>query len=109
VLPQIGRSHAFQALEEFDKIGYFVKAQIKEVLVDGDRIIMRSEGSGTPVGPLIGNPDSGKSFKLMAIEIHIFKNGKAFAQTTSKTGRRQCSSSAQSKTGGAVRSSPFAV
>jgi predicted ester cyclase len=35
---------------------------IKEVLVDGDRIIVRSEASGTPAGDFFGVPHSGRSF-----------------------------------------------
>lgn len=50
--------------------------RIKDVLVDGDRIIVRSEASGTPVGPFFGVPASGKSFKIMTIDIHTVKNGK---------------------------------
>jgi predicted ester cyclase len=60
----------------FGKLIPDLKWDIKEVLVDGDRIVVRSEGSGTPVGPLFGIPASGKSFKVMAIDIHTFKNGK---------------------------------
>jgi predicted ester cyclase len=49
---------------------------IKEVLVAGDRIIVRSEASGTPAGELFGVPHSGRSFKVMAIDIHTVKDGK---------------------------------
>jgi len=49
---------------------------IKEVLVAGDRIIVRSEASGTPAGEFFGVPHSGRSFKVMAIDIHTVKDGK---------------------------------
>ncbi len=52
---------------------------IKEVFVDGNRVIVRSEASGTPVGPLFGVPPSGKSFKIMTIDIHTVQNGKLVA------------------------------
>ena len=52
---------------------------IKDVLVDGDRIVVRSEASGTPVGPLFGVVPSGKTFKIMTIDIHTIKDGKAVA------------------------------
>ena len=38
---------------------------------------VRSEASGTPAGALFGVQPRGKSFKVMAIDIHSFKGGKA--------------------------------
>lgn len=61
----------------FGKLRPDLKWDIKEVLVDGNRIIVRSEASGTPQGPFIGVPASGKSFKVMAIDIHAIEDGKA--------------------------------
>jgi len=52
---------------------------IKEVFVDGNRVIVRSEASGTPVGPLFGVPPSGKNFRIMTIDIHTVQNGKLIA------------------------------
>ena len=49
---------------------------IKEVLLSGDRIIVRSEASGTPAGDFFGVPHSGRSFKIMTIDIHTVKDGK---------------------------------
>ncbi len=46
-------------------------------MVHGDRIIVRSEASGTPAGPFFGVPPTGKSFKIMTIDIHTIKDGKA--------------------------------
>lgn len=43
-----------------------LKWEIKEVLVAGDRIIIRGEGSGTPSGTFLGIPASGKNFKIMS-------------------------------------------
>lgn len=54
-----------------------LKWDIKDVLVDGNRIIVRSEASGTPVGPFFGVPPTGKSFKIMTIDIHTIQDGKA--------------------------------
>jgi steroid delta-isomerase-like uncharacterized protein len=53
-----------------------LKWEIKEVLVAGDRIIIRGEGSGTPSGTFLGIPASGKSFKIMAIDVHTIEDGK---------------------------------
>ena len=40
-----------------------MKFDIKEVLVAGDRVIVRGEVTGTPAGDLFGVPHSGKSFQ----------------------------------------------
>jgi len=53
-----------------------LKWEIKEVLVAGDRIVIRGEGSGTPSATFLGIPASGKSFKVMAIDVHTIENGK---------------------------------
>ena len=61
----------------FGKLIPDLKWDIKEMLVSGDKIIVRSEASGTPVGPMFGVPASGKTFKVMAIDIHTIRDGKA--------------------------------
>lgn len=52
---------------------------IKEILVDGQRIIVRSEASGTPQGPFFGVAPGGKSFQIMTIDIHTVRDGKLVA------------------------------
>ena len=49
---------------------------IKDVLVDGNRIIVRSEAGGTPAGPFMGVPQGGKSFRIMTIDIHTVDGGR---------------------------------
>jgi ketosteroid isomerase-like protein len=49
---------------------------IKEVLVAGDRVIVRGDVTGTPAGDLFGVPHTGKSFRIMAIDIQTVKDGK---------------------------------
>jgi predicted ester cyclase len=53
-----------------------LKWEIKEVVVSGNRAIVRGEATGTPVGNLMGTPTNGKSFKLMSIDIHTLDGGK---------------------------------
>ena len=53
-----------------------MKFDIKEVLVAGDRAIVRGEVTGTPAGELFGVPHSGKSFRIMAIDIQTIRDGK---------------------------------
>jgi predicted ester cyclase len=49
---------------------------IKEVLVAGDRIVVRGEVAGMPSGDLFGVPHSGKSFRIMAVDIQTVRDGK---------------------------------
>jgi predicted ester cyclase len=53
-----------------------MKFEIKEVLVAGDRVIVRGEVTGTPAGDLFGVPHAGKSFRIMAIDIQTIQDGK---------------------------------
>lgn len=71
-----GRGEFIAQVVGFGKLIPDLAWNIKEVLVDGDRIVVRSEASGTPVGELFGVPPGGKSFKIMTIDIHTVKDGK---------------------------------
>ena len=42
----------------------------------GDRVIVRGEVTGTPAGELFGVAYSGKSFRMMAIDIQTIRDGK---------------------------------
>jgi predicted ester cyclase len=72
-----GRDGFLAQVGGFGKLIPDLKWDIKDVMVDGNRIIVRSEASGTPVAPFFGVPPSGKSFKIMTIDIHTIKDGKA--------------------------------
>jgi len=53
-----------------------MKFDIKEILLAGDRVIVRGEVTGTLAGELFGVPHSGKSFRIMAIDIQTIRDGK---------------------------------
>lgn len=53
-----------------------LKWEIREVLVSGDRAIVRGEATGTPAGPFMGVPHGGRSFRIMSIDIHTLRDGK---------------------------------
>jgi len=53
-----------------------LKWEIKEALVSGNRVTVRGEATGTPAGEFMGVPHSGKSFKLMSIDVHTIEGGK---------------------------------
>lgn len=50
--------------------------EIKDVLFVGDRVVVRGEATGTPVLPFLGVSPTGKSFKIMSIDIQKIANGK---------------------------------
>ncbi len=53
-----------------------LKWEIKELLVSGDRVVVRGEASGTPAGAFMGVPHGGKSFRIMSIDVHTIRDGK---------------------------------
>src|ERR1700704_1437968 len=50
--------------------------QIKDVLVSGNQVTVRGEATGTPAGEFMGAPHTGKSFKVMSIDVHTLEGGK---------------------------------
>jgi len=75
-----GRDQSMKVVGNFAKSIPDMKFEIKEVLVAGNRVIVRGEVSGTPSGELFGVPHTGRSFRIMAIDIQTISNGK-IAQT----------------------------
>jgi predicted ester cyclase len=71
-----GRDQSMKVVGNFAKSIPDMKFEIKEVLVAGNRVIVRGEVSGTPSGELFGVPHSGRSFRIMAIDIQTISNGK---------------------------------
>ena len=75
-----GREQSIKTVSGFAKSIPDMKFDVKEVLVSGNRVIVRGEVSGTPSGDLFGVPHTGKSFKILTIDIQTIKDGK-IAQT----------------------------
>ena len=71
-----GRDASIKVVGGFAKSVPDMTFEIKEVLVVGDRVIVRGEVTGTPAGDLFGVPHSGKSFRIMAIDIQTIRDGK---------------------------------
>ena len=71
-----GRDASIKVVGGFAKSIPDMKFDVKEVLVAGDRVIVRGEVTGTPAGDLFGVPHSGKSFRIMAIDIQTIRDGK---------------------------------
>ncbi len=70
------RDKVAPAIAGFSKAIPDLKWDVKEILVSGDRVIVRGEASGTPAGLFMGVAHGGKSFKVMSIDIHTIKDGK---------------------------------
>ena len=49
---------------------------IHDVIVNDDFIIIRGEGSGTPIADFLGVTPTGKTFSVMSIDIHEVVDGK---------------------------------
>jgi len=71
-----GRDTSIKVVGNFANSIPDMKFEIKEVLVAGDRVIVRGEVTGTPAGDLFGVSHTGKSFRMMAIDIQTIKDGK---------------------------------
>jgi len=71
-----GRETSIKIVSNFANTIPDLKFDIKEVLAAGDRVVVRGEVTGTPAGELFGVPHTGKSFRIMAIDIQTIKDGK---------------------------------
>jgi ketosteroid isomerase-like protein len=71
-----GRDTSIKVVGNFTNSIPDMRFEIKEVLVAGNRVIVRGEVTGTPAGELFGVPHTGKSFKIMAIDIQTIRDGK---------------------------------
>lgn len=71
-----GRDQSVKVVGNFSKIIPDLKFDIKEVLVSGDRVIVRGDVTGTPSGDLFGTPHTGRSFRILAIDIQTIRDGK---------------------------------
>ena len=71
-----GREQSMKVVGNFAKSIPDMKFDIKEVLVSGNRVVVRGEVSGTPSGDLFGVPYAGKSFRILAIDIQTIRDGK---------------------------------
>lgn len=70
------KEELIKQVQAFWKLIPNLKWEIQEMLQDGNRVIVRSIGTGSPKGNFMGLPTDGtKSFKIMTIDIHTVKNG----------------------------------
>ena len=60
-----GRDTSIKVVSNFSNSIPDMKFDIKEVLVAGDRLVVRGEVTGTPAGELFGVPHTGNSFRIL--------------------------------------------
>ena len=68
-----------QLVEIFKGIGASVPDlawSVKEIIVSGDRVIVRGQATGTPTGELWGARPTGKSFTTMAVDVFTVRGDK---------------------------------
>ncbi len=71
-----GRETSIKVVSNFATTIPDMTFEIREVLVAGDRVVVRGEVTGTPSGDLFGVPHSGKSFRIMAVDIQTIRDGR---------------------------------
>lgn len=70
-----GREEFIQQVTGFGRLIPDLAWEIKDVIADGDKIVVRSEASGTPAADFMGVPPTGKRFAVMTIDIHTVADG----------------------------------
>lgn len=53
-----------------------LKVTNEDILREGDKVVVRSEMTGTQRGPFVGLPPKNRTLKIMTIDIHEFRDGK---------------------------------
>jgi predicted ester cyclase len=53
-----------------------LKWEIKELVVSGSQVTVRGEATGTPTGEFFGAAHTGRSFRIMSIDVHTIEGGK---------------------------------
>jgi predicted ester cyclase len=49
---------------------------IQDIIVSNNTVVVRGEATGTPVSSFMGLPVTGRSFRIMSVDIHVIENGK---------------------------------
>jgi ketosteroid isomerase-like protein len=71
-----GREISIKVVSNFANTIPDMTFDIKEVLVAGDRVVVRGEVAGTPASELFGVPHTGRSFRIMAVDIQTVRDGR---------------------------------
>ena len=79
-IPAAPSSHRVQRCETHSRRAHDKlprsESQIREILQDGSKVIVRSENSGTHQAAFMDFPAKNRKLTIQAIDIHEFKDGK---------------------------------
>lgn len=70
------RNYSINMISGFARLIPDLRVKIHDVMVSGDKIIVRADARGTPSGEFFGAPHTGKSFYIMTIDILTVRDGK---------------------------------
>ena len=73
---QNGRDAFKPLVSGFHKIFSGLKITNEDIIESGDKVIVRSTIEGTQAADFAGFPSKGRPLKIMAIDIHQFKDGR---------------------------------
>lgn len=71
-----GREAGIKLLAALTGVFPDFKAEVRDMIQEGNKVVVRSELTGTQSGPFIGFPSKGRKLSIQAIDIHEFKDGK---------------------------------
>jgi steroid delta-isomerase-like uncharacterized protein len=71
-----GPAGAKQILVELRTAFPDLTIEIRDVIEQGNKVVVRSEIAGTHRGPFLGRAATGGKLRIQAIDIHEFQNGK---------------------------------
>lgn len=71
-----GREAGIELLTALTAVFPDFNAEIKDMIQEGNKVVVRSELSGTQAGPFMGFQSKGRKISIQAIDIHEFKDGK---------------------------------
>ena len=70
------RSHFIAKVKGFGAVIPDLAFAIREIVATGDRIVVRSEATGTPAKDFMGVAPNGRSFRITTIDLHTVRDGK---------------------------------
>jgi predicted ester cyclase len=69
------REATFPIIEALAGMVPDMRFEIRELLIAGDKAVVRGRAIGTPAGELFGQPHTGRSFQIMTIDILTLRAG----------------------------------
>ncbi|AKJ30169.1 lipoprotein [Caldimonas brevitalea] len=70
------RDEFLAQLEDIGRVAPDLTWEVEEMLQLNNRVVVRGRARATPVGPFLGVAPSGRSFEIMAIDIHTVERGR---------------------------------